>query len=101
MKTAIISTNPAIKLPPLSAVLLLLSFFFSIAAWRAMDINQDLIPHRPYQEAVPRELSADSTSSRATDQAHRHPAVPLGSGSATARVIQTSGSGPISKSAVL
>ena len=48
MKTAIVSTNPAIKLPPLSAVLLLLSFFLSIAAWRAMDINQDLIPHRPY-----------------------------------------------------
>ncbi len=70
MKTAIISTNPAIKLPPLSAVLLLLSFFFSIAAWRAMDINQDLIPHRPYQEAVPSELSADSTSSGATYQAH-------------------------------
>ncbi|MGI8957095.1 MAG: hypothetical protein ACR2II_09300 [Chthoniobacterales bacterium] len=63
MKTAIVSTNPAIKLPPLSAVLLLLSFFFSIAAWRAMDIHQDLIPHRSYQEAVPSELSADLTGS--------------------------------------
>ncbi len=37
-----------------------------------MDINQDLIPQRLYQEAVPSELSADSTSSPATYQAHRH-----------------------------
>ncbi len=102
MKTAITSPNPARDIPPLAVVLLLLALLFSFAAWRTLKINRNIIPSRPSPPMLSKELSAsDSNRARAAYQAHRHQAVPLGSGSSTARVIQANSGGPISKGALL
>lgn len=86
MKTRSRSSNSR-KTPPLAALLLVLAVFFSVAAWRVSEINQNQTPHEPStRDAVPTARSASPQASiHGGYRAHRHQAVSLGEGAALAR----------------
>ena len=102
MKTAVPSSNSLKNVPPLSALLLVLAALFALAAWRVLEINQNQRPLDPPAVAAPQERSVSASSGlRATYQAHRHQAVPLGSGSATTSANRSKAAGPDPLKAVL
>jgi hypothetical protein len=101
MKTAIPSSNSLKKVPPLSALLLVLAALLALAAWRVLEINQHRVPLEPPAAAKQdRRLSA-SSGLRATYQAHRHQAVPLSSSSASMSATGSDAAGPDPLKAVL
>ncbi|HEX4665863.1 MAG TPA: hypothetical protein VH207_04620 [Chthoniobacterales bacterium] len=103
MKTAISSPSSLQKLPPLSALLLVLAALLALAAWRVLEINQHRIPlDPPAAVAAPQARSAPASSGiRATYQAHRHQAVSLGSSSGSTSASRGDAAGPDSMKAVL
>ena len=102
MKTSIPSSNSLEKLPPLSALLLVLAALLALAAWRVLEINRNRIQLDPPAVVPPQERSVSTASgTRATYQAHRHQAVPLGTSSLSSSAIGSDAAGPNPMRAVL
>lgn len=89
-------------LPPFSAALLVLALCLSIAAWNALEINQDSTPTGSSPEALPIELKTPASPAiQAAYRAHRHEAASLGKNSTVERTTRQPPGGSILKRAIL